>query len=80
MSATTEPASTSATATDSRAGVTELAAVIARLRSMLARVSAGEIVASPTFEQRLYGGLVALEAVAAGAPISIKTLVERWSD
>lgn len=77
MSATTEPVST--TPTEGRVGVDDLAPVIARLRSLLARVSAGEIVASPTFEQRLYGGLVALEVVAAGAPISIKSLVERWS-
>lgn len=82
MSATAEPPSTTATATPTEGmiGVSDLGPLIARLRSLLARVSSGQVVASPAFEQRLFGGLVALEAVAAGAPINIKTLVENWSD
>ena len=78
MSATIEPAST--TATEGMIGGSDLGPVIARLRSLLARVSSGQVVAPPAFEQRLFGGLVALEAVEAGAPISIRTLVETWSD
>lgn len=57
----------------------DLAPVIARLPALLARVSSGEVSASPGFEQRLYGGLVALEAVASGAAINVRTLVRHWS-
>ena len=78
MSATVVPPSTTATA--GMLGVSDLGPLIARLHSLLARVSSGEVVAPPAFEQRLFGGLIALEALAAGAPISIKTLVENWSD
>ena len=78
MSTSVEPPST--TATEGMLGVSDLRPLIARLHSLLARVSSGEVVAPPAFEQRLFGGLVALEAVAAGAPISIKTLVETWSN
>lgn len=83
MSATVEPSSTAATAAtaaEGLIGVTDLGPSIARIRSLLARVSSGEVVASPAFEQRLFGGLLALEAVAAGTPISIKALVESLSD
>lgn len=79
MSASIEPSST-ATAAEGMIGARDLGPLIARIRSLLARVSSGEVVASPAFEQRLFGGLVALEAVAAGAPISIKALVESLSD
>jgi len=78
MSATTEPPST--TTTEDMIGVSDLGPVITRLHSLLARVSSGQVVAPPAFEQRLFGGLVALEAVAADAPISIKILVEGWSE
>ena len=79
MSASIEPSST-ATAAEGMIGARDLGPLIARIRSLLARVSSGEVVASPAFEQRLFGGLVALEAVAAGAPISSKALVESLSD
>ena len=82
MSATIEPSSTTATATTTEGtiGAQDLGPLIARIRSLLARVSSGEVVAPPAFEQRLFGGLVALEAVAADAPISIKALVDSLSD
>jgi hypothetical protein len=78
MSATVDPPNT--TAAGGMIVASDLEPVIARLQSLLARVSSGEVVASPGFEQRLFGGLIALEAVAAGAPLNIKTLVEYWSD
>ena len=55
----------------------ELKPVIRRLRSLLVRVSSGEVVASPGFEQRLFGGLVALELVASGDAPNVRTLVDR---
>ena len=55
----------------------DLNMVNARLRSLLARVASGEVTASPGFEQRLFGGLVALELVASGRAISVRTLVEQ---
>jgi hypothetical protein len=55
----------------------ELKPVIRRLRSLLGRVSSGEVVASPGFEQRLVGAMVALEVVASGDAISARTLVDR---
>jgi hypothetical protein len=55
----------------------DLKGVNTRLRSLLARVASGEIVASPGFEQRLLGGLVALELVASGQAINVRTLVEQ---
>jgi hypothetical protein len=51
--------------------------VIRRLRSLLARVSSGEVVASRGFEQRQFGAQVALEVVASGDAINVRTLVER---
>jgi hypothetical protein len=78
MSATVDPPNTAAAR--GMIVASDLEPVIARLQSLLARVSSGEVVASPGFEQRLFGGLIALEAVAAGAPLNIKTLVEYWSD
>jgi len=57
----------------------DLDLLILRVRSLLARVSAGEVSAPPGFEQRVFGGLVALEAVASGEAINVRTLVERWA-
>ena len=54
----------------------ELKPVIHDFRSLLVRVSSGEVVASPGFEQRLFGALVALEVVASGDAINARTLVD----
>ena len=55
----------------------DLEPVIRRLRSLLERVSSGQVVASPGFEQRLFGALVALEVVGSGDAINARTLVDR---
>jgi hypothetical protein len=55
----------------------DLQRVNTRLRSLLARVGSGEVSASPGFEQRLFGGLIALELVASGQTINVRTLLER---
>ena len=55
----------------------DLQRVNTRLRSLLARVRSGEVSASPGFEQRLFGGLVALELVASGQAINLRTLLEQ---
>ena len=69
MSATVVSPSTTATA--DMIGVSDLGPLIARLHSLLARVSSGEVVAPPAFEQRLFGGLIAqLTARPAPSPRS----------
>jgi hypothetical protein len=55
----------------------DLERVNARLRSLLARVASGEVCASPGFEQRLFGCLVALELVASGHAVNVRTLLEQ---
>lgn len=60
--------------------VSELDALLAQVQSLLARVSSGQVLASPGFEQRLFGSMVALQALCAGPPLDIKTLVRDLSD
>ena len=48
-----------------------------RLRSLLAKVAAGEVCASPGFEQRLFGCLVASELFASGQAVNVRTLLEQ---
>ena len=58
----------------------ELKPVIRRLRLLLVRVSSGEVVASPGFEQRLFGALDALEVVASGDPSTCARWLIAWPD
>ena len=44
---------------------------------LLARVASGEVCVSPGFEQRLFGCLVALELVASGQAVNMRTLLEQ---
>jgi hypothetical protein len=62
---------------DGRMGRRDLERLIARLRSLLARVASGEIVAPPGFEQRLFGAVVAFEFVAAREAIDLRALVQQ---
>lgn len=55
----------------------DLARVNTRLRSLLARVASGEVCASPGFEQRLFGCLVALEVIASGQDVNVRRLLEQ---
>ena len=55
----------------------DLERVNMRLRSLLARVRSGEISASPGFEQRLFGCLVALELVASGQAVNVRKLLKQ---
>jgi hypothetical protein len=55
----------------------DFARVITRLRSLLARVAAGEVCVSPGFEQRLFGCLVAMELVASGQAVDVRRLLEQ---
>ena len=55
----------------------DLERVTTRLRSLLARVASGEVCASPGFEQRLFGCLVALELVASGQAVNVRRLLEQ---
>jgi hypothetical protein len=55
----------------------DLERVNTRLRSLLARVASGEVCASPGFEQRLFGCLVALEFIASGQAVNLRTLLEQ---
>lgn len=55
----------------------ELERVSTRLRSVLARVASGEVCASPGFEQRLFGCVVALELLASGRAVDVRTLLEQ---
>ena len=57
--------------------LSDLERVNTRLRSLLARVASGEICASPGFEQRLFGCLVALELVASGQVVNVRRLLEQ---
>jgi hypothetical protein len=61
---------------DDKIRLSDLQRVNTRLRSLLARIGSGEVSASPGFEQRLFGGLVALELVASGQAINVRTLLE----
>ncbi len=65
---------------DGRVRRTDLDTLILKISALLARVSAGEITATPGFEQRVFGGLVVLEAVASGRTVTVRDLVERWAD
>ncbi len=62
--------------TDNTIRYSDLQRLNTRLRSLLAKVGSGEVSASPGFEQRLFGGLVALELVASGQTINVRTLLE----
>ena len=55
----------------------ELERVSTRLRAVLARVASGEVCASPGFEQRLFGCVVALELLASGRAVDVRTLLEQ---
>ena len=55
----------------------DLERVNTRLRSLLARVASGEVCASPGFEQRLFGCLVAMELLASGQAVNLRTLLEQ---
>ena len=55
----------------------DLQRVNTRLRSLLATVRSSEISASPEFEQRLFGDLVALELVASGRTVNVRTLLQQ---
>ena len=55
----------------------DLERVNTRLRSVLARVASGEVCASPGFEQRLFGCVVALELFASGQAVDVRTLLEQ---
>ena len=55
----------------------DLERVNTRLRSLLARVASGEVCASPGFEQRLFGCLVALDLIASGQAVNVRTLLEQ---
>jgi hypothetical protein len=55
----------------------DLKRVNTRLRSLLARVASGEVCASPGFEQRLFGCLAALELVASGQTVNVRTLLKQ---
>jgi hypothetical protein len=55
----------------------DLERVNTRLRSLLARVASGEVCASPGFEQRLFGCVVALELFASGQAVDVRTLLEQ---
>ncbi len=55
----------------------DLERVSTRLRSVLARVASGEVCASPGFEQRLFGCVVALELLASGQAVDVRTLLEQ---
>ena len=55
----------------------DLKRVNTRLRSLQARVASGEVCVSPGFEQRLFGCLVALELVASGQAVNVRTLLEQ---
>jgi len=55
----------------------DLERVNTRLRSLLARVASGEVCASPGFEQRLFGCLVAMELLASGRAVNVRTLLEQ---
>jgi hypothetical protein len=55
----------------------DLERVNTRLRSVLARVASGEVCASPGFEQRLFGCVVAVELLASGRAVDARTLLER---
>ncbi|HEY5979565.1 MAG TPA: hypothetical protein VIT41_08015 [Microlunatus sp.] len=55
----------------------DLERVTTRLRSLLLRVASGEICASPGFEQRLFGCVVALELFASGQAVDVRTLLEQ---
>jgi hypothetical protein len=55
----------------------DLERVSTRLRSVLARVASGEVCASPGFEQRLFGCVVALELLASGQAVDVRTFLEQ---
>ena len=55
----------------------DLERVNTRLRSLLARVASGEVCASPGFEQRLFGCLVAMELLASGRAVNVRTLLKQ---
>lgn len=55
----------------------DLKRVNTRLRSLQARVASGEVCVSPGLEQRLFGCLVALELVASGQAVNVRTLLEQ---
>ena len=55
----------------------DLERVNTSLRSLLARVACGEVCASPGFEQRLFGCLVAMELLASGRAVNVRTLLEQ---
>jgi len=55
----------------------DLVRVTTRLRSLHARVASGEVCASPGFEQRLFGCLVALDLLASRRTINVRTLLEQ---
>jgi hypothetical protein len=55
----------------------DLERVSTRLRSVLARVASGEVCASPGFEQRLFGCVVALELLAFGQAVDVRTFLEQ---
>lgn len=55
----------------------DLERVNTRLRSLLARVASREVCASPGFEQRLFGCLVALELFASGRTVNLGTLLKQ---
>jgi hypothetical protein len=55
----------------------DLERVHTRLRSLLARIASGEVCAPPGFEQRLFGCLVALELLASGETVDVRTLLKQ---
>ena len=57
--------------------LSDLESVNTRLRSLLARVASGEVCASPGFEQRLFGCLVAFELLASGQAVNLRSLLEQ---
>ena len=55
----------------------DLEKVNTRLRSLMARVASGEVCASPGFEQRPLGCLVALEHLVTGRTVNVRALLEQ---
>ena len=62
---------------DNSIRLSDLESVNTRLRSLLARVASGEVCASPGFEQRLFGCLVAFELLASGQAVNLRSLLEQ---
>jgi hypothetical protein len=62
---------------DTTIGRSDLNRMTVRLHALLARIASGEVAASPGFEQRLFGAVVAFELVAAGDEIDLRALVNQ---